>query len=258
MVRLSLDGVSKAFRAGGREIRAVDGLNFELHEGEMATIVGPSGSGKTTLLRIAAGLEAPDSGSVARREGTKLGFVFQEPRLLGSLTVEGNVSLGLGSRKAEREGEVRVAEVLELLGLSEFRRAYPSELSGGLAQRVALGRALVRDPDLLFMDEPFSALDAPLRRRLQDELLGILASRRTSLVFVTHDLVEALYLGDRVVALRAGRVARDERIELGRPRDARGAAFVGLVDSLAITLGGSPRRRAPEPEYDIHFEENSA
>jgi ABC-type nitrate/sulfonate/bicarbonate transport system ATPase subunit len=255
MVRLSLRGVSKTFRAGGRDIRAVDGVDFELGEGEAATIVGPSGSGKTTLLRIAAGLEEPDSGHATRREGTKLGFVFQEPRLLGSLTVEGNVALGLGSKRGERAGARRVGETLELLGLSEFRRAYPNELSGGLAQRVALGRALVRDPDLLFMDEPFSALDAPLRKRLQDELLGILASRRTSLVFVTHDLVEALYLGDRVVALRAGRVTRDEMVELARPRDPRSGAFVGLIDSLAITLGGSSQKRSPE--HDIQLEEYS-
>jgi sulfonate transport system ATP-binding protein len=233
---LSLRRVGKTYRAGGRAIRAVDGVDFELGEGEAATIVGPSGSGKTTLLRIAAGLERPDSGLATRREGSRLGFVFQEPRLLGSLTVAGNVALGLGSGRAEREGALRVAEVLELLGLRDFRRAYPAQLSGGLAQRVALGRALVRDPDILLMDEPFSALDAPLRRRLQDELLGILAPRKISLAFVTHDLGEALYLGDRFLVLRAGRLVRDEAIALARPRDPRGAAFIGYVDYLAKTL----------------------
>jgi ABC-type nitrate/sulfonate/bicarbonate transport system ATPase subunit len=259
MVRLRLEGVGKTYRSSGREIRAVDGIDLELLEGELATLVGPSGSGKTTLLRIAAGLEDPDSGRATLRAGTKLGFVFQEPRLLGSLTVEGNVALGLGSRRAEREGGRRVDEVLGLLGLREHRRAYPAELSGGLAQRAALGRALVRDPELLFMDEPFSALDAPLRRRLQDELLAILASRRTSALFVTHDLAEALYLGDRVVALRSGRIVRNEQVALGRPRDPRRADFVGLVDSLAITLGGSPRRRElAELEFDTPFQEDSA
>jgi sulfonate transport system ATP-binding protein len=255
MVRLSLQRVAKSYSTGGRVIRAVDGIDFELGEGEVVTIVGPSGSGKTTLLRIAAGLEKPDSGEAHRREGTRIGFVFQEPRLLYSLTVEGNVALGLGSRKAEREGARRVGEVLELLGLSDFRRAYPAQLSGGIAQRVALGRALVRDPELLLMDEPFSALDAPLRRRLQDELLGILASRRTSLVFVTHDLVEALYLGDRVVAMRSGREVRNETIKPARPRDPRSAAFVGLVDSLAMTLGGSAQKRKSEMEHNTHHEE---
>ena len=182
--------------------------------------------------------------------------MFQEPRLLDSLTVEGNVALGLGSKRAEREGSERVHEILELLGLGGLRRAYPPELSGGLAQRVALGRALVRDPDLLFMDEPFSALDAPLRRRLQDELLGILASRRTSALFVTHDLVEALYLGDRAIALRGGRVVRDER---DRPAPPPRSAESG---SSALRIHGHARSaeaRVAEPARIRHrFEENSA
>ncbi len=258
MVCLSLAGVEKAYTVGGREIRALGGVDFELRRGEVVALVGPSGSGKTTLLRIAAGLEVPDSGRALPAEGAKLGFVFQEPRLLRHLTTEGNIALGLGSKRAEREGLGRVDEVIGILGLREHRRAYPHQLSGGLAQRVALGRALVRDPDLLFMDEPFSALDAPLRRRLQDELLGILAARRMSVLFVTHDLTEAAYLGDRVLVLRGGRVARDEGIALGRPRDPRSAAFLRLVDSLEITLGGRERRPAPALEYIKPLEENSA
>jgi ABC-type nitrate/sulfonate/bicarbonate transport system ATPase subunit len=236
MARLRLIEVSKRFATAGREIRALEGVDLELGEGEIATVVGPSGSGKTTLLRIAAGLEAPSSGSVELAPGTRLGFAFQEPRLLGSLTVADNVSLGLGSRRAEREGRARVAEALELLGIAEFARARPSELSGGIAQRVALGRALVREPELLLMDEPFSALDAPLRRRLQDELLGILSRRRTSVLFVTHDLSEALYLGDRALALRAGRLVRDEVVPLDRPRDPRSPQFLAHIDSLATSL----------------------
>jgi ABC-type nitrate/sulfonate/bicarbonate transport system ATPase subunit len=240
MAGLSLVGVSRSFRVDGRVIRALDDVDFELAEGEIAVVVGPSGSGKTTLLRVAAGLESRDEGRVTLGAGTKIGFVFQEPRLLASLTVEGNVSLGLGSRKAEREGAPRVREALELLGIAGFRRAYPSQLSGGIAQRVALARALVRDPDILFMDEPFSALDAPLRRRLQDELLEILASRRTSLAFVTHDLREAVYLGDRIVALRSGRVVSDEAVGLARPRESRSEGFARLLDSLALSLGARP------------------
>jgi ABC-type nitrate/sulfonate/bicarbonate transport system ATPase subunit len=258
MARLSIREASLTFHAGGREIRALDGVDLELEEGQTSVVVGPSGSGKTTLLRVAAGLLKPDSGVVALRDGTKLGFVFQEPRLLGHLTVEFNIALGLGSRKAEREGSRRVGEIVELLGLSGHRRAYPSELSGGLAQRTAIGRALVRDPDVLLMDEPFSALDAPLRRRLQDELVAILASRGTSALFVTHDLVEALYLGDRVVALHGGRIVRDEPIALPRPRDPRSADFVGLQDSLARTLGASRREGDVELEYDTRFKECSA
>jgi sulfonate transport system ATP-binding protein len=258
MVGLSLVDVGKAYAAGGREIRALVGVGFELDRGEAVTIVGPSGSGKTTLLRIAAGLEVPGSGRVLRAEGTRLGFVFQEPRLLRHLTAEGNIALGLGSRRAGRAGAARVSEVVELLGLREHRRAFPAQLSGGLAQRVALGRALVREPDILFMDEPFSALDAPLRRRMQDELIGILGSRRMSLLFVTHDLVEALYLGDRVLAVSGGRIVRDEAIAIGRPRDPRRADFVGLVDSLVNTLRASGPESASEPEYPASLEECSA
>lgn len=255
MVRLRLSAVSKAYRVEGLEIRALDGVDLELGPGELASLVGPSGSGKTTLLRVAAGLEAADSGDAALGAGTRIGFVFQEPRLLSSLTVEGNVALGLGSRAAERAGSGRIRGVLELLGLSAFRGAYPRQLSGGLAQRVALGRALVRDPELLFLDEPFSALDAPLRRRLQDELLGILAARGAAALFVTHDLVEALYIGDRVLALRAGRVVRDEGVTLPRPRDQRGREFLAAVDSFARTLGGAAE---PAAGPNIRFKEDIA
>jgi sulfonate transport system ATP-binding protein len=271
MARLRLERVGVTFNAGGREIRALDGVDLELEEGQTSVVVGPSGSGKTTLLRVAAGLLTPQEGRTTMAAGTKLGFVFQEPRLLGHLTAEGNIALGLGSRKAEKEGKLRVAETVELLGLGSHRSAYPSELSGGLAQRVALGRALVRDPDVVFMDEPFSALDAPLRRRLQDELLAILAARRTSALFVTHDLVEALYLGDRVIVLRDGRRVRDEAIGLPRPREPRSAGFVGLQDSLALALGsagsdgaaigsviGSAARKGEaEREYETRFKEYS-
>jgi ABC-type nitrate/sulfonate/bicarbonate transport system ATPase subunit len=249
MARLKLVGASRSFYVEGREIRALDGVDLELEEGKLVTVVGPSGSGKTTLLRIAAGLEGLDSGSASVSEGMRLGFVFQEPRLLSSLTVEGNVALGLGSRKARAAGGERVRDTLDLLGLSAFRNAYPFQLSGGIAQRASLARALVREPDLLLMDEPFSALDAPLRRRLQDELLSLLKRRPTSVLFVTHDIGEALYLGDRVLALRSGRIVRDEAIDLARPRDRRAQDFIGLVDSLASTLGEG---------YSPRFEENSA
>jgi len=258
MARLKLAGASRSFYVEGREIRALDGVDLELEENELVTVVGPSGSGKTTLLRIAAGLEGLDSGHATRLDETRLGFVFQEPRLLSSLTVEGNVALGLGSRKARAEGGDRVRESLDLLGLSAFRKAYPFQLSGGIAQRVSLARALVREPDLLLMDEPFSALDAPLRRRLQDELLSLLKRRPTSVLFVTHDIVEALYLGDRVLALRSGRIVRDEAIELARPRDRKAPLFLGLVDSLASTLGEGASALPSEDGYSPRFEEDSA
>jgi sulfonate transport system ATP-binding protein len=256
MVGLSLAGVSRSFFVEGREVPALRDLDFDLAPGEIAAIVGPSGSGKTTLLRIAAGLESVDAGLVTRRADARIGFVFQEPRLLSSLSVEGNISLGLG-RGLGRDGAERVRETIELLGLSDFRRAYPSQLSGGIAQRVSLGRALVREPELLFMDEPFSALDAPLRRRLQDELLAVLERRRAGVLFVTHDIEEALYLGDRVLALRLGSIVRDEPIGLDRPRDRRSADFLDFVDSLAHTLGEGAYGPSTEDGHSTGSEEDS-
>jgi len=263
MVRLRLAGASRSFFVGGREIRALDGVDLELRRDELATIVGPSGSGKTTLLRVAAGLESLDSGCAGLCEGTRLGFVFQEPRLLSSLTVAGNVALGLcrggsGPGRGRAEAEARVRETLELLGLSAFSGAYPRHLSGGIAQRVSLARALVREPELLLMDEPFSALDAPLRGRLQEDLLELLEHRPTSVLFVTHDIGEALYLGDRVLAIRSGRLVRDEAIGLARPRDRRSPAFLGLMDSLASTLGECTLARPPEGGHLPCIKEDSA
>jgi ABC-type nitrate/sulfonate/bicarbonate transport system ATPase subunit len=234
-------------------------VDLEVASSGITTIVGPSGSGKTTLLRLAAGLDSPDSGRLWRREESKLGVVFQEPRLLHSLTVEGNILLGLGPTRAARRGLCRVREVEELLGLVEFARAYPNQLSGGLAQRVALGRALVRDPEILLMDEPFSALDAALRRRLQNELLSVQKLRGIGVVFVTHDLGEAVYLGDRVLVMRRGRIVHDQSVELGRPRDLRSPDVHALEDTLAAALGSGPAfqaydedepgsERGPEPD----------
>ncbi|MDA8426339.1 MAG: ATP-binding cassette domain-containing protein [Treponema sp.] len=246
---LRLGGVRRYFRVEGREVRAVDGVDLELAASGITTIVGPSGCGKTTLLRLAAGLDLPDSGEVWRRGGSRLGFVFQEPRLLRSLTVEGNILLGLGPGRADRSGLDRVREVEALLGLEDFARAYPDQLSGGLAQRAALGRALVRDPELLFMDEPFSALDARLRRRLQDELVSILKLRAISVVFVTHDLGEAVYLGDRVLVMREGRIVREESVGLGRPRDLRSPEVHALEDILAAALGAASDSEENEEEF---------
>ena len=242
---LRLEGVRKRFRVAGGEVRAVDGVDLEVAAQGIVTLVGASGCGKTTLIRLAAGLDQPDSGTIQRRQSARLGVVFQEPRLLRSLTVEGNVLLGLGPGRAGGRGQERAREVLDLLGLSAFRRAYPDQLSGGLAQRVSLGRALVRDPDLLLMDEPFSALDVSLRRRLQDELLAIMGLRPISVVFVTHDLAEAVYLGDRILVMRRGRIVRDAPVDLERPRDLRSGRVHALQDTLARHMDdGGP---APEP-----------
>jgi sulfonate transport system ATP-binding protein len=193
--------------------------------GEIVAILGTSGSGKSTLLRIVGGIEPASSGEV-RLDGRrvtgpspKLGFVFQEPRLMPWLTVRDNVAFGLGALPRSEQRSL-AADALDRVGLADAAELWPRQLSGGMAQRVAIARALVTRPSVLLLDEPFSALDAFTRLSLQEHLLGIWQVDRPTMLFVTHDIDEALMLADRVTVLlgRPGRIRRDERIELARPR----------------------------------------
>src|SRR6516225_11142983 len=195
---LTLENVGKTYPNG---VRALGGISMSVAQGEIVAVVGGSGCGKSTMLRVVSGLERPTHGRVVL-DGTeitapheRIGIVFQEPRLLPWLSVAGNVGFGLRDRPAaERARRVRTA--LEQVGLSEKAEAWPRELSGGQAQRVALARALVPGPDVLLLDEPFSALDAFTRVDLQDHLLELWADRRPTLVLVTHDVDEAIALAD--------------------------------------------------------------
>lgn len=204
---------------------ALDGVDFAVAPGEIVAILGTSGSGKSTLLRIVGGLEHATAGDV-RLDGRvvaepspQLGFVFQEPRLMPWLSVRDNVAFGLaGLLRHERRGLALAA--LAKVGLADAAGLWPRQLSGGMAQRVAIARALVTRPSVLLLDEPFSALDAFTRLNLQEHLLDIWEQERPTMLFVTHDIDEALMLADRVIVLlgRPGRVRRDEPIELPRPR----------------------------------------
>jgi ABC-type nitrate/sulfonate/bicarbonate transport system ATPase subunit len=209
----------KAYRSSGREVVALADLDFIVPAGQFATIVGPSGCGKTTLLSILAGLDEAYEGSVRRgvRGQGRLGMVFQTPRLMPWLSVRDNVRLALDPPPRE---EGRVEELLREMQLGAFLDSYPGQLSGGQQRRVALARAFVNDPDLLLLDEPFQSLDAPTAQHLRDLLLALWARRRPTILFVTHDLREALSLGDRVLFLSAGpaRVALDLPLDLPRPR----------------------------------------
>ncbi len=195
-------------------------------------VVGGSGCGKSTLLRTVCGLDRPTQGKVmldghaVTAPHEKIGVIFQEPRLLPWLTVADNVGFGLGSRpKPERER--RIAAALDRVGLSDKAGVWPRELSGGQAQRVAIARALVTQPEVLLLDEPFSALDAFTRADLQDHLLSLWSEQRLTLIHVTHDVDEAIVLGDRVIVMRPrpGRVSDEVAIDLPRPRDRQSAAF---------------------------------
>lgn len=217
--------LGKAYRLGEADVVALADVNLAFARGSITTVVGRSGCGKTTLLRLLAGLEQPTSGEL-RREGspTRTGVVFQEARLMPWLDALGNVSFGLRRRLPAPLVEERSRAALETVGLSAFADAMPSQLSGGMAQRVAIARALVTEPDLLLLDEPFAALDAFTRRAMQNELIAIWQKKRPTIVFVTHDVEEAVLLGQHVLELEGGRVIGHEPVDLPFPRDPTTAA----------------------------------
>lgn len=213
--RLRIRDLHKTYGADGHKVVALDGINLTLRPGEFASIVGTSGCGKTSLLRIVAGLEAASGGAVlidgAKVTGPSplIGIVFQEHRLLPWMTVEENVAFGLPSQ-APKERSVIVDHYLGLVGLSRFRHAYPHQLSGGMAQRAAIARALANRPKILLLDEPLGALDALTREHMQQEIERIWRSECVTMLMVTHDIEEALYLSDKVVLMspRPGRIRK--------------------------------------------------
>ena len=247
--RLVIDDVAVDFERPGGRLDVLDGIALEVRPGEVVALIGPNGSGKSTLLRVAAGLLEPRRGSVlldGRRvvqPDPAIGLVFQEPRLLPWRSVAANVAYPLelaGWPRSRRDQ--RVAELLELIGLAGWGAARPSQLSGGMRQRVALARALALEPRLLLLDEPFSALDALTRERLNLELLDLWARTGTSILLVTHSIQEAIFVADRVAVLspRPGRIVADLRVALSRPRslDALDAAAVSpLATEIRQRLG---------------------
>ena len=237
LATIRLADVSHSFPHPDGRLAVLDGVSFAVGEREVVCVVGPNGSGKSTLLRLVSGLLAPDAGQIevdgrpVTASDPRVALVFQEPRLLPWRRALDNVALPLelaGTGTAERRR--RAAALVATVGLAGFERAFPRQLSGGMRQRLALARALVRDPSVLLLDEPFSALDALTRERFNAELLELWQRTTTSIVMVTHSIAEAVFLADRVVVLspRPGRVVADIAVELPRPRrleDADEAAF---------------------------------
>jgi ABC-type nitrate/sulfonate/bicarbonate transport system ATPase subunit len=243
---VAVRGLSKSFRLNGGFLPVLERLDLSVRAGEALAIVGASGSGKTTLLRILAGLEAPDFGEVLidgrplHGVGTDRAVIFQEPRLLPWRTVLGNVAFGLEVRGTPRaEAEAKAREAVALVGLSAFETAYPGQLSGGMAQRVGIARALTVEPEILLLDEPLGALDAMTKITMQEELARIWREQRITMVLVTHDLEEAVYLADRVLVLprEKNRPARLVDVDLPRPRDRSDPRFVRHREALMREFG---------------------
>ena len=234
MAQLQAVSHSYPLPQGGRR-QVLHDIDLQLQRGGFYTILGRSGCGKSTLLRLMAGLEAPEQGRIDLTEGA-VGVVFQEPRLMPWLSVEENVGFLLKGRLPAPEVKARVAQMLQVVGLAQVAKSYPSALSGGMAQRVAIARALVTRPALLLMDEPFGALDAFTRKQMQDELVEIWAATGTTVVFVTHDIEEAVRLGQTILVLEEGRFGLEFNLEASYPRSgaepAVNAARQRLLDQL--------------------------
>jgi len=236
---LRIREVSKSFAVpddpGARRL-ALDAVSVSLAAGELVSLVGPSGCGKSTLLRLIAGLDLPDSGELLigsepiTAPSAERGLVFQDPNLFPWLTVRRNIQAGLVARGVLAEKRHEVDEFMRLVGLEGFANSYPHHLSGGMAQRVALARALINHPRVLLLDEPLGALDAFTRMRMQDEVLRLWQTRRTTMLLVTHDIDEAIYMSDRIVIMtqRPGRIERTIPIALDRPRDRSDPEFLRL------------------------------
>ncbi len=231
---LEIRELTKRFQTDNKQVQALHNISLNVEKGAFITVIGPSGCGKSTLLRIIAGLDAAYEGSV-RLEGEAIagpgiekGFIFQEPRLFPWLTVEKNIAADLSLRNPGVRQ--RVDELIQLVKLDGFAKAYPRELSGGMAQRVAIARALLRKPKVLLLDEPFGALDAFTRAHMQEVLLDIWRQNGTTMIFVTHDIDEAVFLGSHIVILkpRPGEIGARMDVSLPYPRKKSSPAFQDL------------------------------
>ena len=252
---LSIQNVNKSFTVDGQKVDVLKDINLEVQEGEFIAIVGHSGCGKSTLLKIIAGLEKNDTGLVTvdgkevNGPGMDRGMIFQEHRLFPWMSIEKNVQLGLKGLSREEKTKLS-GQYLELVKLSEFKKAYPSQLSGGMSQRAAIARSLVSQPEVLLLDEPFGALDALTKTELQEELLNIRERFHNTMLMVTHDIEEAVYLADRIVVMsaRPGRIKDVIKVELGTYRDRGGSDFAHYKKKIFDYFF---EEKTVVPEYNI-------
>ncbi len=248
----TLRGVDKVF---ANKLQALRGVDIEVRDGEFLSLLGPSGCGKSTVLRLLAGLTAPTRGEIAwRGERPTLSFVFQEPTLMPWANVFSNVWLPLRLKGVSKEqARARVEEALDMVGLSAFAKAYPRELSGGMKMRASIARALVTRPAVLLMDEPFAALDEITRTKLNDELVSLKCALRTTVIFVTHSVIESVYLSNRIIvfAPRPGRAVAEIRVDAGLPRELDFRLSPAYAQKCRETSLALHDAMAMQPEFPI-------
>ena len=243
---IEIKNINKSFEGKNKNLSVLDNINLTINDGELICLLGPSGCGKTTLLRLIAGLDHPTSGEIVANGEVVKGpsgdraVIFQQYSLFPWLTVLQNVTFGLEmTKKGTKEENVAAAErYLESVGLIDFKDSYPHELSGGMKQRVAIIRSLLNHSPILLMDEPFSAVDMQTRHKLQEQLIGVWKRFENTVVFVTHDVDEAVYLADRIVILdkNPGRIANIIEVDIERPRKRDSKEFIQIQESIVKDL----------------------
>lgn len=251
------NAVKKFIQPSGEEMTALNGVNLDIEAGTFISFIGPSGCGKSTLLRLIAGLEKPTEGELTidgvpiKKAGCDRGLVFQNPTLFSWLTIYENIAFSLKARRIFKKEQSTVDEYIDLVGLKDFANSYPHQLSGGMAQRASIARALAAHPKVLLLDEPLGALDAFTRMNMQDELLRIWREKNMTVVMVTHDVDEAIYLSDKIVVMSA-RPAKVEKIidvDISQKKARNAPEFLKLRSEILEILHFAGRRQ--EPEYYI-------
>ena len=254
---LEIKGVNRIYKDEDSTVEALTNVDLTIEKVEFVSIIGSSGCGKTTLLRLIAGFDKPQSGELLLN-GKKItgpsyerGYVLQQGSLFPWLTVEQNIGIGLKARHVYKDKKAKVPEFVSLIGLTGFEKSFPHQISGGMAQRVAIARALINDPELLLLDEPMGALDSFTRADIQDKLLELRKKKNTTMILVTHDVDEAIYLSDRIIIMtpRPGKVSEVLNVELPHPRHRGGTEFLAIRKNILEKFHLASA--TPEPEYVI-------